>query len=400
MKKFLLTIILLPLALLGQEAKYDFSKVPGVVINHSPASSGICLGSPSVCALPDGTYIASHDVFGEKAKEHSGSNMTFVYESKDKGKTWKRLAEFPQFWSGLFYHKDALYIMGTDATNGAAVIRKSLDGGKTWTDPKDSNSGLLFEKTKGMLGFHGAPVPVVLHDGRIWRAMESRMSANKWGFFSSFMLSADENADLLKAESWVMSDILDFKKEMQTSVFANWLEGNAVPYKGKMKIIIRSGSITDDSAAIIHVSEDGKTAKFKGEFARLPGASKKFTIRYDGESGKYWALTNYIPEEFRKDVVLKDVGRFRNTLALVSAQNPLESWTVESIVLQHEDSKFVGWQYVDWFFEGKDIVFVSRTSYFDGVENAKNQHDSNFMTFHRLADFRLRSMKTPPLNKM
>lgn len=38
--------------------------VPGVIIDHSPASSGRYVGSPSLAVLPDGTYVASHDFFG------------------------------------------------------------------------------------------------------------------------------------------------------------------------------------------------------------------------------------------------------------------------------------------------------------------------------------------------
>ncbi|MBS3776462.1 MAG: hypothetical protein KGY70_14800, partial [Bacteroidales bacterium] len=39
-------------------------EAPGVVINHSPASSGKYIGSPSLVVMPNGDYIASHDYFG------------------------------------------------------------------------------------------------------------------------------------------------------------------------------------------------------------------------------------------------------------------------------------------------------------------------------------------------
>ena len=45
-------------------------------------------------------------------------------------------------------------------------------------------------------------------------------------------------------------------------------------------------------------------------------------------------------------------------------------------------------QYVDWQFEGADIVFVSRTSFEDGLGGANDAHDANYMTFHRVLDFR------------
>ena len=37
---------------------------PGTVICHYNQQDSIYVGSPSLCILPDGTYIASHDEFG------------------------------------------------------------------------------------------------------------------------------------------------------------------------------------------------------------------------------------------------------------------------------------------------------------------------------------------------
>ena len=39
------------------------AKVPGVVINYSPASTREFIGSPSIAVLPNGHYVASHDFF-------------------------------------------------------------------------------------------------------------------------------------------------------------------------------------------------------------------------------------------------------------------------------------------------------------------------------------------------
>ena len=49
----------------------DHPVVPGVVIDHSPAASGIYIGSPSLAVLANGNYVASHDEFGPKSTEHS-----------------------------------------------------------------------------------------------------------------------------------------------------------------------------------------------------------------------------------------------------------------------------------------------------------------------------------------
>src|SRR5512137_2915330 len=64
----------------------DFSKVPGVVIDHSPASSGLYIGSPSIAVLPNGDYVASHDFFGPKSAEHQTSRSA-VFRASDRGES-------------------------------------------------------------------------------------------------------------------------------------------------------------------------------------------------------------------------------------------------------------------------------------------------------------------------
>ena len=105
---------------------------PGVVIDFSPTADKQYIGSPSIAVLPDGTYVASHDFF-------SPGNMgdrTHVFRSTDRGETWTKSAELTgQWWSGLFVHRGKLYLMGTSKAYGACVIRRSDDGGSTWTEP-------------------------------------------------------------------------------------------------------------------------------------------------------------------------------------------------------------------------------------------------------------------------
>src|SRR5215217_7914049 len=96
---------------------------PGIVIDHSPAASGLYIGSPSIVVLPNGNYLASHDFFGPKSEEFVSPNSA-IFESTDRGQTWRKLATLqPAFWSGLFVHRNAVYFMGTDKHHGRIVIR-------------------------------------------------------------------------------------------------------------------------------------------------------------------------------------------------------------------------------------------------------------------------------------
>jgi hypothetical protein len=367
----------------AQDARADFSKVPGIVIDHSPASSGIYIGSPSIVILADGSYLTSHDEFGPKSQYH-GRAITKVFRSVDRGKTWEPIARIEGcLWASLFVHRGAVYLWGTEHEYGDMLIRRSTDGGRTWTDPADAATGLL---AKGR--YHCAPVPVVVHGGRVWRAWEEAQAGKKWGEnFRPFVMSAAEDADLLKAESWTCTNVLTGDKAWLNGTFGGWLEGNAVVTPdGRIVDVLRVDNKPEgEAAAIVRISADGRTATFDAahDFIHFPGGTKKFTIRFDPQTRRYWSLTNYIPPKHAGN----DPGGTRNTLALTSSPD-LRNWEVRSIVLYHPDREKHGFQYVDWQFDGDDLVAACRTAFDDGAGGAHRAHDANFLTFHRIERFR------------
>ena len=369
-----------------QAAAADHSMVPGIIIDHIPARSRKYIGSPAIAVLPDGRYLASHDIFGPG----SSYSRTCVHRSVDKGETWDRVTVVEgQWWSTLFVYQGNAYLMGVSKRHGDAVIRRSTDGGQTWTVPTDGDSGLLLTGAR----YHCAPVPVKFHNGRIWRAMEDAMGQGGWGdHFRAFMMSAPLDADWLKAGNWTCSNRIARNPDWLDGSFGGWLEGNAVVTPdGDIVNILRVDVKPDGGkAAVIRVSADGKKAVFDPQegFIDFPGGCKKFTIRFDPASKLYWSLTNYIPDSERNP----NPGGTRNTLALVCSPD-LKRWIVRSIVLHHPDREKHGFQYVDWLFEGRDIIAVSRTAYDDGLGGAHNYHDANYMTFHRIENFRTRVME-------
>ncbi|RYF19934.1 MAG: exo-alpha-sialidase [Flavobacteriales bacterium] len=374
--------------------KLDFSKVPGTVVAHKPKSAKIYLGSPSICKLPNGDYLVSHDNFGPLSTEHQ-SAVSNIYRSTNKGKAWQPIAEINgAFWSKLFVHQNAVYLIGTNKHHGNLIVRKSTDNGYTWTEPSDANNGLL------LVGeYHVAPTPPIYSKGRIWRAIEDASGANRkiWGpRYSAMMISAPQDSDLLKAESWTASNFIPMDSTYLNGNFGGWVEGNAiVAPNGKMVDVLRvQDKISfDEKAAIVHVSADGKKATFDPtkDFIRFPGGSKKFVIRYDEKSKKYWTLTNYIPQDIKSEAMklpkVKYATHVRNTLALCSSTD-LQNWQVNHIVLQNLDVLKHAFQYADWMVEGNDIVFVSRTAFDDGLGGAANNHNNNFITFHKIKKFR------------
>ena len=361
----------------------DHSAVPGIVIAHSPARTKKYIGCPSIVILSNGDYVASHSFFGPG----STNNRSRVYRSEDRGKTWHLLTDIDgQWWSTLFLHKEQLYLMGTSGRYANCVIRKSSDGGKSWTTPTGNRRGLLLSDSR----YACAPVPVVIHKNRIWRAMEDSEVGRR---FRAFVMSASVDADLLDADNWTVSNRLQYDKALPGK---GWLEGNVVTTpEGNMLDILRHDSPAGGTAAVVQVSEDGRTVSIDPQwrFIEFPGGCKKFTIRYDRVSKQYWSLTNYIPPQHEKG----NPERTRNTLALTSSRD-LINWQVESILLYHPDVAKTGFQYVDWQFDGKDMVAVSRTAYEDGLGGAHDCHDANYLTFHRIRNFRRRTLNDSPLD--
>jgi hypothetical protein len=372
----------------AKSGQFSSATVPGNVVAYSPQRSGIYIGSPGLAILPDGRYVASHDEFGPQSTENVRA-VSHIFRSEDRGETWHRVATLHgAFWSSLFVHRGALYLMGTDRGYGQIVIRRSEDGGATWTSPEDANTGLL--RTDGK--FHCAPVPVVEHAGRLWRAMEDAGAPGGWGsHFRAFMMSAPVEADLLRAENWTSSNALARDAAWNSDDFGGWLEGNAV--------VMPSGEIVDilrvdtqagaEKAALVHISADGRTAAFdpKVGLITFPGGAKKFTIRYDAPSELYWSLASIVAEADRGP----KPGTIRNTLALTCSPD-LRRWEVRRLLLHHPDTVRHGFQYVDWRFDGDDILAACRTAYEDGQGGAHNYHDANYLTFHRFPHFRTLTM--------
>ena len=379
---------LLLLTTAASGAELDSSKVPGVMIDHSPASSGIYLGSASIAVLPDGAYLTKCDEFGPKSTEHRRA-VTRVHRSDDRGATWRPVARIDGlFWSNIFTHQGAVYLLGTVKHHGRIVIMRCDDGGHTWTTPADEQHGLL--TTTGE--YHTGPMPIVIHNGRIWRAFEDAMGGTRWGErYRASIMSAPVDADLLRQDSWTFSNPLARNPEWLGGAFGGWLEGNAVVSpQGDVVNILRVACPTGGKAAIVRVGKDGKTVHFDPDrdVIDFPGGAKKFTIRYDRQTKAYWTLANPV---MPKHATQTSASSIRNTLALMCSSD-LRTWRIRCVLIYHPDVRHHGFQYPDWLFEGDDIIAAIRTAYDDGLGGAHNAHDANFLTFHRFADFRQLTM--------
>jgi hypothetical protein len=353
------------------------------IICHQRADTGLYIGSPSLAILPDGSYVASHDLFGPNSNEFA-SPASFVFKSGDRGRSWRRIARIePAFWSNLFVHGGALYLLGLTHHHGLLVIRRSDDGGHTWTEPRDENTGLLTANGH----YHTAPMPMLAHGGRLWRAIENAGDGGNWGErYNPMLISAPLGADLLRRDSWTLGRPLIQQRSWLGGKFGGWLEGNVVATpEGGLADLLRVAYPAGEKAALVKLAADGRTLEFSPErdFVDLPGGATKFTVRRD-DGGDYWTLANLVPP---RHACSDNASLVRNTLALLRSTD-LRHWELRCVVLYHPDPARHGFQYIDWLFDGPDIVAVSRTGFDDAHGGAKKAHDANYMTFHRLSHFR------------
>jgi len=411
--------------------------VSEVVFSHE--STGVFLGSPTITRCPSSSSIlVGHDTFGKAA------DGTYIYESKDNGLTWTNVGKTNgTYWATLFTRPgdDNVYVLGTsilEGTNSQAIISRSSDCGRTW------NTSLI---TTWVHQISTGPTPVLISRNRLWRAFERNDGAWASGY-GTFALSASVDApDLLDKNAWVFSSTLDFStvaslvpsswsSPLAVSDFG-WLEGNAVESidaEGDgVQIILRVNSLpVANKAALLSLSNQTALPVFV-DFIEFPGGMSKFSIRRDITSGLYVSLVNNVlnqnitnpvlcatptangemlnsKQSPQQVVALPCCNMFqtlacpstaescvwchsnaRNVLSLATSSD-LKTWTIIGEPLMSDDSALPAWlselltgfQYVDWQFDGDDIIAAVRASY----RGAQTYHNSNRILFQRLSNWR------------
>lgn len=381
----------------------DVAEPPGVVIAKSAELRNGMITNPAIVVLPDGNYLAAcSGVFRDETSRPGAS----FFLSKDKGKSWDVILKNDGqigFYN-LFVHRGALYMIGTASKTGNVIIRRSTNNGKSWTYPEyDFDDGVLLTGRH-----HSAPVPIVVHQGRIWRAMETYYDGRTKNVF---VMSASVDDDLMKASSWVSSNVLSCDKswiEGNERIFKQWIEGNVVVApNGKVVNVLRIDEEREGKSAAIVTVESPEKIIFDPakDIVEMPGGGKKFTIRYDSASRRYWALTNAVTDKDRamthSGIYSEGIhcGLIRNHLTLISSKD-LRKWSVNDTIITSNNPFFDGFQYVDWQFDGNDIVAVIRTAMGESRGLPTRQHDANMFLFRRVENFRKDSVRTTHIESL
>ena len=370
--------------------------VPGVVVRSLPTPpTGVFLGtpvsgspkvytaSPSIAVLPNGDYVITDNDFGSESTA-GASGRTNVFRSTDKGATWTQTATLTDMKrGGLFIHRGALHLMGytNDNANEDAitVIRRSTDNGLTWgVQPGTRDNGLFSN------GGAGTPNVAVVHDGRIWIAQGGKRVRS---------IPATET-DLLLTRRWSRGgNAITDGGPVSPEITISEAQIVASPRTG---VVVMPKVQQSNTGVLLRVDPADPAAMLAptaADWIALPGAEKKFAARYDPASDRFWVLSNPVLPAHADHLSLSG-GTFavrpwlvRNTAALISSRD-LVSWDVEQIFLYSENVDYEGFQYLQFDYDGADMVVASRTAFDVGGNKPLRGHDSNLTTFHRIEDFR------------
>ena len=357
-------------------------KTVGTVVNYLHPDdevysfSGRYLCSPSMVFHPDGFLLASMDLY---AKDHP-QNLTLIFRSDDDGESWHYVSELmPCFWGKMFIHKGELYMLSCSTEYGDLLIGKSIDGGKTFSAPvcllRGSNG------KNGNNGVHKNPQNILIHNGRLYTTFEWGAWANTEYCHAAAVMSCDVNDNLLVPENWSFTEPKKFEPSAPEIAHlpknTMTIEGtSAVSPENELFNIMRFGG--DRCVIAYKVNAHNHEAVLEySHCISFPANRSKFMIKYDDISKNYYSVASRLSDGAHESS--------RNLLSLMVSDN-LNDWSVVCDLLDYSacDREKVGFQYVDFEFEGEDIIYLCRTA----MNNAHNYHDSNYSTFHRIKNFR------------
>lgn len=337
-----------------------------------------CFASPAILTIGNTIYIAYEET--QMSMENHGNKQlnsnTYVKKSTDGGSTWTQIgAVKDMMYGGLTELNGKIYLMGNRQSNGYVVICEY--------DPATNNFRYA---DLGFSVMGTAPTAIAIHNGRVWRA------------HNNAVISAPITSDLLKGTSWTKSESPNdmftqqqFESATKTKVTGKfWLEeGNTVVGKdGQLYAIYRvDASPVWGYAVVFRVSEDGRMLTLVENDAcvgagiiEFPSGQSKFMIKYDEATGKYLSMTS---------IATNGSTNQRNVLALV-ASDDLFTWEIVDILLVERQlmnntlSEYAhAFQYVDFDVMGDDLLLIVRES----VGDSCNYHNANAITLYKLSDY-------------
>jgi hypothetical protein len=406
-----------------------------VKVYESPDPSGIYTYSPGIALLPGGRLVATMDLSGPAigmldgpTEIMEGGKLWFgkVFTSDDRGQTWTHRTDFPFMHARPFTAGSSVYVIGQ--CNDLMIMR-SDDNGETWREPVRLTDGQIW---------HQAPSNVHYAKGSVYLVMERKVYDDIKGWWVSILapvlMRGRADADLTQRDNWTFASELAFRDAVPSQALewfgvpffshpfnepsfpapkrANapigWLETNVVQFtdpahywydpEGRtFHLWMRAHTGGTGLAAIAKVveQEDGSMETMlvtapsgrKMVYVPCPGGQMKFHIVYDEQTKLYWLLSSQATDSMTRAELLPDErcslpNNERHRLQLHFSKNCID-WCFAGMVSAGASPR-QSRHYASLQIDGDDLYVLSRS----GDEKAHNPHDVNFISFHKIRDFR------------
>lgn len=341
-------------------------------IEESPIPSALYVGSPSIAIASSGVLYTSNDYFGTLAPTNGSQryHMTAVYRSTNRGQTWDRVWRGTGMMWGTLVTKGAdLYLVGTSKRYGDAVIRKSTDGGATW-----STSTVIAAETGSVL-WHRAPTAVAESGGYLYVSWETNTSTT-YPLKAAVMSRVAVADDWMVAENWEMGtpQVVDLADLSPTNW--GWSEGNVVDTGSGLEYVGRIDQVdpSQEAQKIVRMTITGTTLGDPAYQDAAGGHVKFHLVKNPSGSGIYLAFTP------RPTGYENNVADWR-TLVEVCRLDSLDAWDLSTRGLklwEYPSSQSAqGAQYPALVVDNDRIHVVARIAEVHTVD----AHDSNKMEF-------------------
>ena len=399
-----------------------------VVVARSPDPMNVYCFSPGLCVLPNGRLIATMDYSGPGVADYPGRvefkkgsgryQVGRVFVSDDKGATWREKATVSMLLMRPFLAGDALYVIGCSPDLGVA---RSDDGGETFSE--------VFHFSENQI-WHQAPSNVWYKGDFVYLAYERETDlSHPWPMDGNapILMRGNVHDDLTKKENWTFANELVFNREIDEDAIpewgipfhahvpggymadtrVGWLETNVVqllkpndvftdPTGHTFHLFCRTSTgLTWPGAMIKVVEKEDGTMETTFEYAPsgkrilfvpIPGGGdSKFHILFDEKTRIYWLLSNQFTDsmaDFNRMSQVERHGYDRSRLVLHYSYNCFD-WLFAGVVATGRTLR-ESRSYASMAIDGDDLLILSRSC----DEKAKNGHDNDLITFHRVKAFR------------
>ncbi len=375
------------------------------IVFHNPDPEYYVEG-PGLARLDDGALVAVAPVVPREqwSKERRAAHSrVHILRSTDGGQTWQPGSALPYYSATPWTHKGALYLFankgGTASRNDDLLLLRSLDGGKSWSEPVTLFKGHFWNCHTGM----------AVRDQHLYWAVDDLALGAKRG---PRLIAGDLAGDLMEARSWRISEAVPFPgvpEELTNPAFAKltsqYLEPNVLNVRGQLRVLMTVKPKRQTTAGLCAVLDAGDSGgkldlKFR-QFHPMPGGQLKFCVVWDEVSQLFWATANAVVDDqgvFDWWEQGSKRGNFSyattggNDRRLLMLQYSLDglNWFQAGCVAQAGKIS-QSFMYARPVIDGNDLAIICRSSV-----NAPNQHDADYATFHRVTNFRQLALKLTP----